>query len=210
MEQTTFKPKILVTILHQGWMRPEMLPVFFSMANDVRAQITIAPLKKRPYEENLNTATKMTREGGYDFLITFDHDNIPKNNPIDLVFLNKDIIGMPYPTYGFSSKGELETALLAMDKQPGGGYRDHRTMEGLQEVDAIASGAMVIARRVLENPKVFFARKWDDQGFVITGVDFHFCEKAKAEGFKVWAHYDYLADHIKEISLLEVAAFRAR
>jgi len=201
------KSKVLVTIIHQGWIRPEMLTVVSLLSRDSRVEVSIVPIQMRPYENALNTALKIAHD--YDFLLTLDHDNVPKNNPIDLVFMDKDIIGMPYLGYQKNEAGQLEVAFLAMDKQENGEYLDHRNMEGLQEVDAVASGAMLISKKVIESG-AYFARKWDEKGFAVTGIDFHFCEKVKEAGFKVFAHYDYLASHFKEIDLLDVLAFKAK
>lgn len=191
-------PKVLITIIHQGWVRADMLSFVANISKDKRAEIAIVPINQRPYENALNTAAQLCLKGECDYLITFDHDNVPTRNPIDLIFLEKDIIGMPYPTYRYGK--ELELAFLAMDKKEDG-YLDHKNTVGLQEVDAVASGAMVISRPVLN--KIFFERVWD-KGFAIVGVDFNFCAKAKQEGFKVFAHYDYPAAHYKELNLLDI------
>ena len=181
-----------------------MLLVVAMMKGDARVLMDILALSGRPYENNLNKAMDTFREGAYDYLVTFDHDNVPKNNPIDLVFLDKDIIGMPYLGMRFNEKRQMEMAFLAMDLKENGEYLDHKVMSGLQEVDAIASGAMVIARRVAEDKDMFFAREWDEKGFATRGVDFNFCKKAKEKGFSVWAHYDYPASHFKEVDLLDL------
>jgi hypothetical protein len=44
-------------------------------------------------------------------------------------------------------------------------------------------------------------------GTVTRGLDFAFCERARKQGFKVYAHYDYCCEHYKELELTEV--FRA-
>lgn len=202
MEQTTSKPKVLITIIHQGWIRPEAINMVLAARSDARADISIAPICQRPYENAINSAMQMAKTGGYDYWISFDHDNVPRNNPIDLIFMEKDIIGMPYPTFRYHS-GKLEMAFLAMDKQPNGEYLDHRNTTGLQEVDAVASGAIMLSRPVIESG-VMFAREWNDNGLAVRGIDFNFCDKAKARGFKVHAHYGYVASHFKEIDLLDV------
>ena len=79
------------------------------------------------------------------------------------------------------------------------GYKPHTETVGLQEVDAIGTGCMLIKRKVLEALEAPFTRIWNKDGTMDTGVDFHFCEQAKAKGFKVWAHYDYLCNHFKAI-----------
>ncbi len=193
-------PRILLTVIHQGWVRPEMFFAIELMRKDARVELDVQFLNNRPYENSLNSALKLARMGGHDFLITFDHDNFPKNNPLDLIFIEKDIIGMPY--FGMQNNGHVEFGFLAMDKQTDGGYLDHRTMDGLQEVDAVASGALVLSKRVLDSG-IYFERKWEG-GFAIKGVDFYFCEKAKAAGFSIFAHYGYAAEHIKEVPLLEM------
>ena len=192
-------PKVLVSIIHQGWIRPEMLSVVDGLKGDPRASVQISTISARPYENSMQTAARETVRGGYDYLINFDHDNVPTRNPIDLIFIGKDIIGMPYPTYMYKD-GRIETAFLAMEEKEDG-YLDYKNRDGLQEVDAVASGALVVSRKVLETP-ITFEREWKD-GFAIRGIDFNFCKKAKAAGFGVYAHYDYLAEHFKEIPLLQ-------
>lgn len=182
-------------------MRPEMFFALELMKGDPRASIDIQFLNNRPYENSLNAAVEMGRMGNYDFLLTFDHDNVPRNNPIDLAFLEKDIVGMPYIGLQNREKG-IEFAFLAMDKKENGEYLDHKILKGLQEVDAVASGALLLSKRVLQSG-LFFEREWD-KGFAIRGIDFYFCDKAKQQGFNVWAHYDYLAEHFKEVGLLSL------
>lgn len=179
-----------------------MLSVALTITRDQRARGAITIIHQKPYENALNTALKQAREGEYDYLITFDHDNVPTKNPIDLISLDKDIIGMPYPTYRYNSQGEIEFALLAMDKQSNGEYLDHKDRNGLQEVDAIASGAIMISKRVFTTD-LYFSREWKD-GFAIRGIDFNFCDKAKQKGFHIFAHYDYPSNHYKEINLLDL------
>jgi len=203
MEQTMFKPKVLVTIIQQGWVRTELLPKLLEMSKDPRITISTLFINKRPYEDALNTALKEAREGSFDFLISFDHDNVPTRNPIDLIFIGKDVIGMPYPTYRLNGDGSIEMALLAMNKQANGEYLDHKVRDGLQEVDAVASGALVISKKVIDSG-VHFARKWGEDGFSKTGIDFHFCEKTKENGFHIFSHFGFPASHYKELDLLSM------
>ena len=76
------------------------------------------------------------------------------------------------------------------------------TRRGLLEVDAVGSGVMLIARRVLEKVKIPFERKWNDEGVPIKGLDFYFCDKAKALGFKIFVHWEYLCSHFKKVDLV--------
>jgi len=203
MEQTMYKPKVLITVINQGWLRPEMFRALSLMLSDPRADVKFASINDRPYENALNGARKVAKEGGYDFWFTFDHDNVPKRNPLDLIFIEKDIVGMPY-IGAKHHNNKMELAFLAMDKQENGEYLDHREMTGLQKVDAVASGALMLSKKVIDAPTVVFIREWSPEGFATRGVDFNFCELAKKEGFEVFTHYDYPASHYKEIDLLNL------
>lgn len=159
----------------------------------------------RPYESNLNGIVKYFLKTDFDYWITFDSDNPPIKNIIDLVFLNLDVIGCPTPVWANMKKGDYPMYWNALDEHEDG-WRPHRPLDGLQEVDAIGSGCMVIARRVLEKiPKPLFFRQWNEDGIAVRGHDFLFSKKAKDNGFRVWAHYDYPCHHFNEIEVHETA-----
>lgn len=191
-------PKILVAILEQGWIRPEL----GAWANVWSKQATVRTFNAKPSERNRNETVKAMLDGGYDYLLTIDHDVVPKRNPLDLVELDLDIVCAAVPQWNMSDPN-FPIYFVAMDRVDGG-YKEHKDRNGLQEIDAAGSGCLLIARRVLEKIKAPFVRQWDEDGIDTLGLDFYFSEKAKAAGFKIWCHYDYIADHIKEISLLEV------
>lgn len=198
---------MLVAVLTGGkdpvWQLQAAIP---AIKNDPRADVSVGYFSSRPTEENRNRAVKETIDGGFDYMLMLDPDTVPKSNPIDLVFLGLDVVGMPYPQWRLTDRG-MEIAFLAMDKMPDGNYLDHKTREGLREVDAVGSGALLVHRRVLEKVRPAFMRIWNEDGFATKGIDFNFCDRAKAEGFRVWAHFDYLADHYKEVPLLEVLKY---
>lgn len=207
MEQNS-KPKLLVTILNQGWIRPELADVQSLLLSDERAEVKVIHLNKRPSETARNYSVKLMLDGGYDYLLTIDHDTVPLRNPIDLLFMNLDIVGFAY--LGMQTNKGLELAFLGMDKQENNEYLDHKELTGLQAVDAVGSGCLLMSRKVLEQVKAPFMRKWNEDGIAITGLDFYFCEKAKDLGFQPYCHYDYIADHFKEVSLLSVLEFKLK
>jgi GT2 family glycosyltransferase len=170
------------------------------MKSDQRAKVDVLYSNMKPSETNRNSTCQLALDKGYDYFITIDHDVVPTKNPIDLVMLKLDVVGFACPQWNLSDK-KFPIYLVAMDKVPDG-YKEHKQKQGLQEVDAIGSGCLCLSSKVLKAIKAPFVRKWDDNGIAITGLDFYFCEKAKELGFKVYCHYDYLADHFKEISLL--------
>lgn len=196
------KPKLLVTILNQGWIRPELADAQVQMLSDARADTTVVHMNMRPSENARNQSVKDMLDGGYDYLLTIDHDTCPQRNPLDLIELDLDVVGFAYLGARRNANNLLEVAFLGMDKQENGEYLDHKDTNGLQEVDAVGSGCLLMSRKVLESVSEPFVRKWKD-GFAVTGLDFYFCEKAKEKGFKVYCHYGYIASHYHEVDLLD-------
>ena len=85
------------------------------------------------------------------------------------------------------------------------GYKPHSPQTGLQEVDAIGTGCFLVSRSVMETIKAPFATIWDEDGIRHIGGDLAFCQRAKAAGFRIWAHYDYPCTHWKEMELTATA-----
>ena len=199
-------PKVLVTILHQGYIRPELGVLAAKMREDKRVELDVLFLNRRPAEDARNGSVSNMLNGGYDYLITIDHDIVPIQNPLDLVFLNLDVVGCACPQLNMSCP-EYPIYLVGMDIAEGG-YKEHKDKKGLQKVDAVGSGCLVMSRKVLEAIKAPFMREWDENGMSKSGLDFFFCRKAKEKGFDVYCNYDYLCDHFKEVSLLSMLEFK--
>jgi len=200
------KKKVLITVCNEGKMRVELSNVLTTMTHDRRHDIKIIYPNLRPYENNLNTAVKEKfLSNDYDYMLIIDNDNPPINNPLDLVELDKDIIGLPTPQWNESDKN-FPIYFVAMERVPEG-YKEFKNKKGLQEVDAVGSGCVLIARRVLEKVKAPFLREWDEDGRMNYGGDFTFCKKAKEQGFKIYTHYDYPCSHFKELNLLDILKY---
>jgi len=191
------KPKIYIAVLSMGTIRRELSLWLIQMSHDDRFQVIIKYHGLRPASYNRNDIVKQFLQTDCDYLLKIDDDTVPMKNPLDLVYLDKDVLGCPYPQI----KGD-ELGWLVMRKVEGG-YKQMptKTRHGLQEVDAIGDGVMLIARRVLEKVKIPFERKWQD-GIPIKGSDFFFCDKVKDLGFKVWTHWEYPCSHFKEVDLV--------
>ena len=155
-------------------------------------------------------------EGDYNYWLSIDADNPPIDNPLDLVELDKDIIGLPTPVWHFTEKkkGERPIYWNAYDYVPEeDAYKEHLPRTGLQKVDAIGTGCFLIARRVFENPemrKAPFERKLLEDGRVNKGNDISFCERARGQGFEIYSHYDYPCMHFNELELNEVIKENAK
>jgi len=162
----------------------------------------------KPFENNLHHIINDFMSSDYDFWLSMDADNPPINNPLDLVDLDLDIVGLPTPVWNTSGpKGDSPVYWNAFRSDDDGyAYKAFPPKDGLHEVDAIGTGCFLISRRVFENPemrKAPFQRVWNEDGTVEFGNDLAFCKRAKAQGFKIHAHFGYHCDHINQISLQE-------
>lgn len=198
------RPSVLVVIANQGWLRKEVAIVLMNMSHDPRYKLKFYFPDYKPYENGLAHAAQQVLKDGWDYMLIIDDDNPPEKNPLDLIELDKDIIGLPTPAW--NNVDEFPIYWVVMRKVADG-WKPVQYGDGLEEVDAVGSGCMLVHRRVLEAGCVF-KREWDSNGIMKTGVDFHFCEQAKDKGFKIYAHWDYPCAHFKELNLTEVLAFK--
>lgn len=209
------RPKVLVSIPTRGELHKSaaQAAVQIALAETVRGRIRgdlVMPTHV-PYENNLHWIVRDVLEKGYDYWVSWDDDNPPLRNPLDLVFLDKDVIGCPTPVWHNAVPGDRPYYLNAY-RQVGdplteeGGWKPWEETTGLQEVDAIGTGCFVIARRVLERlaEEAPFQRIYRKDGTVLVGNDLAFCLRAKAAGFRIFAHFDYLCRHMNRLDLSEV------
>jgi len=159
----------------------------------------------RPYANNLHHCINDFLDSDDQWWLSMDDDNPPRRNPLDLIELDCDLIGLPTPVWHSAVPGDRPWYLNALQKVDGG-YKPAEPLDGLTEVDAIGSGCFLVARRVIEAVAELqpFARQWNHDGTVALGGDFSFCEKVRRAGFRIWAHGDYMCDHIQTLPLLEV------
>lgn len=205
--------KILVSVPNMHWIHKHVVHKMLLLLCDSRYKVNIIMPSHKPYVNNLHHIINDFMDGDYDFWLNIDADNPPMQNPLDLVQLDRDIIGLPTPIWHCTNNGERPVYWNGYDYVPESGmYKEHEPKKGLQKVDAVGTGCLLISRRVFEKPemrKAPFMREWNEDGTVETGNDMMFCKRAKAQGFEVYCHYDYPCDHFNELSLSEtVNAFK--
>lgn len=202
--------KAFISIPTTGWVHKHVAMTACRLSQDPRCGQLIFPTH-RPFENNLShIVNQWMDESDEDFWLSFDADNPPMRNPLELMELDLDIIGCPTPVWHYTGQpGERPIYWNAYDYVPKeDGYRPHEPMEGLQKVEAIGTGCFLVHRRVFENPEMRkspFMRTWNEDGTVHKGNDIAFCERARNCGFEIWAHYDYPCRHFVELELTEVA-----
>lgn len=202
---------ILVSVPNTGYIHKFVAGTLLKIIKDSRYNVRIIMPTHVPAEVNYNNIAKDFWEGDFDYWLTMDSDNPPFNNPLDLIQYGRDIIGLPTPVYNNkdSSKTKERPVYLNAYKwnEKKQGYNEWPDKEGLQEVDAIGSGCMLIQKRVFadkEMRKKPFKISMDEHGGLAMGSDIRFCKKAKERGFKVYAHFDYLCRHFNELEIHEV------
>lgn len=211
------KTRILISVPNTGWVHKHVAIVLLRLIQDRRYDTHIILPTHNPYENNLHHIVRDFLEGDFDFWLSFDSDNPPIQNPLDLVEDNLDIVGFPTPIFHNDIKNRKPkdrpvywSAYKYVPEKDA--YTEWPTKEGLQKVDAIGTGCFLIARRVFENPEMqkgAFTRKLNPDGTVHKGNDISFCERARENGFEIYSHFDYPCMHFKEIELSEmVGAFK--
>lgn len=199
--------KILVTVPNNWWVNKYVVMRLLEIHSDKRYFKAISlPNLDPPLEHFQHNAVKILLEDGYDYWLSIDDDNPPTKNPLDLVELDKDVIGLPTPVWNQASSIDGYPVGYNMfdyvpDKDT---YREHTPKEGLQRVDAVGGGCFIAARRVFEHPEMqkgCFSRKLHPDGCNRRSNDISFSERARENGFELWAHYDYPCMHFKEVEL---------
>lgn len=207
MNTGALQPKsILLTTPNQHWLHTTVVRKAVAMMQDGRYRLRWSFPCNRPFEATLQDCVDEFINGGFDYWVSMDDDNPPENNPLDLIELDRDIIGCPTPVYHNTMNGEFPIYWNAYQFDKDNGlYRQWPDRVGLQKVDAIGTGCFVIARRVFEGPLRYgaFQRKWVE-GRVARGNDLAFCERARTEGWEVYAHFDYPAEHMVTVPLNEL------
>lgn len=199
--------KVLISVPNTGWIHKSVAFALLKLQLDQRHDLTIILPTHNPFENNLHHIVNDFIAGEYDFWLSIDSDNPPLNNPLDLVEMDRDIIGLPTPVWHYTGKpGERPIYWNAYDKAEGG-YAEHQEKFGLQKVDAIGTGCFLVSARVFLHPEMqkgAFTRKLLQDGRVDRGNDISFCERARGQGFEIYVHYDYPCMHFQELDLTEV------
>lgn len=207
------KPRVLITILTQGWNRIELTLRIPMLLNNPGCQCVLAGTNDKPAEHARNALALQTKRGGFDWLLMIDADNPPIRNPVDLVACDKDVMFCPTPIFKLTQmtndrRGDVYWSTFEpTGKPPPNSYVTpsivpRRGLERIDDRGAVAgSGCLLVRRAVFEKLRAPFMIEWDEDGLKVKGSDVTFCEKAAAMGFEIWTHYDYPCLHWSEIEL---------
>lgn len=108
----------------------------------------------------------------------------------DIVACNYATRRLPVKTVAFSDFAELK-CIYSLDKN------------GLEEVDAIGMGAMLIKTEIFKKlPLPWFSISYLPSGNMYIGEDIYFCKLAQANGMKVYVDHD-LSKDVRHIGVME-------
>src|SRR3990167_7445061 len=183
--------KPFVCIPNTGTLHVETSAYLQELSNDPRSHGFAYP-QSVPVEDTMNMAVKKFLESDCDTFINIDSDIVPSVNIFDKAELF-DILAYPY--FLFQPQNNPPFSLCILGKVA--------SMKGIQEVEGVGTGCMIISRQVLEAVKPPFLREWDENGLQTLSSDYYFCKKAREAGFKVYADFDHLCRHFKMVDLLQ-------
>ena len=141
---------------------------------------------------------RMALTSGAEYVLYLDSDmRFPPYLLEKLVAHGKDIVAcnyatrrLPVKTVAFSDFATLK-CIYSHDRK------------GLEEVDAIGMGAMLVKTEVFRKlPQPWFNVSYLPSGGMYVGEDIYFCKLAQAHGFKVWVDHD-LSKDVKHIGKME-------
>ncbi len=147
--------------------------------------------------EHRNVIVKDFLKTDCNWLLMIDDDNPPPLNVLDLIKLDLPVIGLPTPINMSPCQGVTEIVWNV--------YRDIYPRkdkgEGLEKVDMVGTGVILIRRDVLEKIENPFTTVRDKSDLRIVGTDMAFCHKCQEKQIDIYTHWDYVCSHFKTIDL---------
>jgi hypothetical protein len=195
------KISILLAIPHAGETVPGLEMKLAKWIYESPYNIEFRLSQINPTYSNRNAICNYFLKSKHTHLLTIDSDTVPMDNPLKMIERDVDVVGGVYPAWKLD-----HFYWLATIEQPDGSYEtisaDKR--KGMVEVDGLGAGCMLIKRKVIEALKAPFADKIREDGTRSIGHDYYFCKRAKEKGFKVYADWDILCDHVKQVPLIHI------
>lgn len=167
------------------------------------------PPKSNSIDDSRNRTVDDFRQTPCGWYVTIDADTQPTKSIWPLLALNRPVIGLPYPI--FNETLDPPFAFCAWDEVDGK-LRPHRPTDGLQRVDMVGAGCLIIRRDVLLHPllRAPFMSDWGDHGERAVSSDLAFCRRVREAEFELYTHYDYPCRHYTTVELLSMATAYGR
>lgn len=201
--------KIFLGLLNQDDINGYLMAQIPKYLVDRRFRFTYEPSARKPITNNRNHIVTDFLATDCEILWMIDSCINPPDDILNLLLYNKDIIAAPCPLWSDSDQGSWVSWNCGYIDGDLTAYPALEQQVGLQPIDRIGTGCMFIKREVLEAIKAPFLIDYDENGHLIKGLDFRFCDIAREKGFEVFTHWGYQCDHKKNVWLLEVLRYSA-
>lgn len=205
--------KVYLAILNNGNLRRDMQATVIPRMQRTKGVKLVWENPNRtwanPISSNRNRIVKRFLETDCDFLLMIDDDIVPHENPCELVYADKDIIGVPAQV---RSAGEIMVWTAYRPHSGGVGYSaiDLDSLDDMIEILEVAivgTGCILVKREVLENLKAPFHSEFDEDGIQKFGTDFAFCRKAALSGYKIFTTTQRRCEHYKNVGFNGMSAW---
>jgi GT2 family glycosyltransferase len=147
--------------------------------------------QNRPHDVNRNVIVKRFLTTEHEWLLMVDSDVVPPDNVLEMVNNNLDVCS----AWVCTSK-DGETIPLAMEKVDGGYKCFSQLYNGVNAVDALGTGCLLLNRRIFDKlPQPYFSFVKDSEGLLANGEDFDFCDKLRAVGIQPYFDARFKCKH---------------
>lgn len=165
---------------------------------DERVEVwTPEGLRPIPYARNY--CAKRFMDSKHSYLWFIDADTTPTRAALDMLLqADKSMISGLYPLLKMDTDG-LRKRVNIVCRRNGAGELKAATGSGVEPIDACGTGCLMIRREVFEQIEFpwFVERSWGE----VRGSDFTFCERVRAAGIPIYAHFEVQCRHRKEVDL---------
>lgn len=174
------KPKICLGLLTNRGFKAQTTISLLKMVNETPEfeWFILFSINGYTIAENRNWLAAQSVKNGCDFLLMIDDDmSFPPSTAKMLLGRDKDIIGVPYHMRVFPKQIYL---LREEDAPP-------LSKTEPNEVLALGTGICLIRTDVFRKvPQPWFDFDKHENGMTKMGEDYWFCQKAYANGYKIW------------------------
>lgn len=209
IKETNNRPKILIVVPTKhivGDINGRLYDFLKSARDSLMFDVDVLRIEQSPVDVARNFAVdSFLKNTDREYLLFVDDDTIPPVNILSMVKHNKLICGAPVYIY---QGGMLVPNLFRKNYVNQLGYVPWQGCEyqGLQKIDAIGTGCVLIHRKVFDYlEKPYFKTEIDANGMKVIGEDLYFCKKATDAGLEIWADTDKICGHIKTVDLASIA-----
>lgn len=191
--------KVMIAIPTDGMIHNTVVGTLCQiLLNEHRYHLTTYISAMQGIGEHRNKIVKDFLETDFDYLVMIDADNTPPNDFLDLIDKDLDVIGLPTPiNMSYTGVPDIRWNVFDDNDLP-----IKFQGSGLEEVNMVGSGVIIIARRVLQTIKHPFTTIRDAEDMRTVGTDTAFCKRCKENGFKVWTSWEHKCSHYKDTNLL--------